>query len=152
MRWPPRPTPAWSTNGCGRSSAKMCSREGGSLDQRPSAAIAAAWAPAFAGAHGGLMRTFFLAAAAVLSTSATAQQPIQPPKLIVAIAVDQFSSDLYDEYRPHFTAGLNRLASGIAFRNGYQSHNATETCPGHSTILTGSHPSPAGIIANVLFR
>jgi hypothetical protein len=32
---------------------------------------------------------------------------------------------------------------------GYQSHNATETCPGHSTILTGDHPARTGIIANV---
>ena len=80
-----------------------------------------------------------------------AAQPVPPPKLIVAIAVDQFSSDLYDEYRPHFTAGLNRLGSGVAFHNGYQSHNATETCPGHSTILTGSHPSRTGIVANVWY-
>jgi hypothetical protein len=34
------------------------------------------------------------------------------------------------------------------FRNGYQSHAATETCPGHSTILTGDHPSRTGIIGN----
>ena len=27
-------------------------------------------------------------------------------------------------------------------------HAATETCPGHSTILTGSHPTHTGIIAN----
>ena len=39
--------------------------------------------------------------------------------------------------------------AGAAFRNGYQSHAATETCPGHSTILTGDHPSRTGIIANV---
>jgi hypothetical protein len=35
------------------------------------------------------------------------------------------------------------------FRNGYQSHAATETCPGHSTILTGDHPSRTGIVGNV---
>ena len=35
------------------------------------------------------------------------------------------------------------------FRNGYQAHAATETCPGHSTILTGSHPANTGIVANV---
>jgi len=100
------------------------------------------------------MRTFLLAAAAILAAPAHAQQSnpsAAAPKLIVAIAVDQFSADLWDEYRPHFTGGLARLGSGIAFRNGYQSHNATETCPGHSTILTGSHPSRTGIIANVWF-
>lgn len=95
------------------------------------------------------MRKVVTALVGALLTSQVAAQPVsQPPKLIVAISVDQFSADLYDEYRPHFTAGLKRLSSGAAFRNGYQSHNATETCPGHSTILTGSHPSRTGIIAN----
>jgi len=74
-----------------------------------------------------------------------------PPKLIVMIAVDQFSADLFAEYRSHFTAGLARLASGAVFPSGYQSHGATETCPGHSTILTGNHPAHTGIIANNFF-
>lgn len=70
------------------------------------------------------------------------------PRLVVVISVDQLSADLFDEYRPQFTGGLARLASGTAFRNGYQAHAATETCPGHSTILTGSHPTHSGIVAN----
>ena len=77
---------------------------------------------------------------------------IQPapnaPKLIVAISIDQFSADLFAQYRSHFTGGLARLASGAVFPSGYQSHAATETCPGHSTILTGVHPARTGIIAN----
>ena len=93
----------------------------------------------------------------MLATAACAQPAPAPagealapgvPKLLVVISVDQLSADLWDEYRPHFTGGLARLGSGAAFRNGYQSHAATETCPGHSTILTGSHPSRTGIIAN----
>src|SRR3954447_9713902 len=95
------------------------------------------------------MRKFILAAAAALFASASPAQPADAPKLIVVISVDQFSADLWDEYRPHFTGGLARLASGTAFRNGYQSHAATETCPGHSTILTGDHPARTGIISNV---
>jgi predicted AlkP superfamily pyrophosphatase or phosphodiesterase len=35
------------------------------------------------------------------------------------------------------------------FDKAYQSHAATETCPGHSTILTGDHPARTGIIGNV---
>jgi predicted AlkP superfamily pyrophosphatase or phosphodiesterase len=99
------------------------------------------------------MRSKFLVAAltASLASAVQAQQPAQSPKLIVAVSIDQFSADLWDEYRPHFTGGLARIGSGVAFRNGYQSHNATETCPGHSTILTGSHPSRTGIIANYWF-
>ncbi len=95
--------------------------------------------------------------AALLPATACAQAPAEPqaplaqgaPKLLVVISVDQFSANLWDEYRPHFTQGLARLAQGAVFHNGYQSHAATETCPGHSTILTGDHPSRTGIIANV---
>ncbi len=73
------------------------------------------------------------------------------PKLVVMIAVDQFSADLFAEYRGRFTGGLARLASGIVFPSGYQAHGATETCPGHSTILTGNHPAHTGIVANNYF-
>ena len=94
------------------------------------------------------MRKFIVAAAAALFASPAVAQTPAPPKLLVVISVDQFSADLFDEYRPQFTAGLSRLASGTVFHNGYQSHAATETCPGHSTILTGDRPSRTGIIAN----
>ena len=82
---------------------------------------------------------------------AEAQPQRQPPKLIVAISVDQFSGDLFAQYREHFTGGLRRLSQGIVFPAGYQGHAATETCPGHSTILTGSRPARTGIIANNWF-
>ncbi len=74
--------------------------------------------------------------------------PAGAPKLIVAIAVDQFSADLFAQYRTHYTGGLARLQQGAVFPSGYQAHAATETCPGHSTILTGVHPSRTGVIAN----
>jgi len=70
------------------------------------------------------------------------------PTLIVAIAVDQFSGDLFAEYRAHFHGGFKRLAGGAVFPRGYQSHAATETCPGHATLLTGARPARSGIIAN----
>jgi len=74
--------------------------------------------------------------------------PTTPPKLIVAISVDQFSADLFAEYRARFTGGFVRMMQGAVFPSGYQSHAATETCPGHSTILTGARPARTGIIAN----
>lgn len=90
-----------------------------------------------------------LALAAVLMPTLVHAQPVAaPPKLLVVISVDQFSADLFAEYRSHFTGGLKRLADGVVFPSGYQSHAATETCPGHSTILTGAHPSRTGIVAN----
>ncbi|HEX5185192.1 MAG TPA: alkaline phosphatase family protein [Allosphingosinicella sp.] len=81
--------------------------------------------------------------------AAAAQAGDRPaPKLIVAISVDQFSADLFAQYRRHFTGGLKRLSEGVVFPSGYQSHNMTETCPGHSTILTGDRPARTGIISN----
>jgi alkaline phosphatase len=77
-----------------------------------------------------------------------AQTP-QKPRLIVAISVDQFSADLFAEYRQLYSKGLKRLQmDGVVFPSGYQSHAATETCPGHATILTGARPSRTGIVAN----
>ena len=71
-----------------------------------------------------------------------------PPKLVVVISVDQFSADLFAEYRNRFTGGFKRLLDGAVFPAGFQSHAATETCPGHSTIMTGDRPTRTGIIAN----
>ncbi|MET3827094.1 putative AlkP superfamily pyrophosphatase or phosphodiesterase [Sphingomonas sp. PvP055] len=82
------------------------------------------------------------------TAAAATPAPNTPPKLIVAISVDQFSADLFGEYRGSFTGGLARLQKGAVFPSGYQSHAATETCPGHSTILTGFRPEHTGIIAN----
>ncbi|WP_246331547.1 alkaline phosphatase family protein [Sphingomonas chungangi] len=100
------------------------------------------------------MRSAMIAAgfAALLGSSATqAVPPPGKPKLIVAISVDQFSSELYRRYLDSYTGGLRTLSSGTAFPIGYQSHAATETCPGHSTILTGMHPEHTGIVANSWF-
>jgi hypothetical protein len=55
--------------------------------------------------------------AASLAAPAAAQQP-PPPKLLVVISVDQLSTALFEEYRPQFTDGFARLASGTVFRNG----------------------------------
>ncbi len=100
----------------------------------------------------------FCVAAAGTGLAQNSAPPVQKvtaatpaPKLVVMIAVDQFSADLFAEYRGSFTGGLARLASGIVFPSGYQAHGATETCPGHSTILTGGHPARTGIVANHYF-
>ncbi len=76
---------------------------------------------------------------------------VSKPRLIVAISVDQFSTDLFRTYGPQFTGGFKRLMRGAVFANGFQTHAATETCPGHATILTGVHPARAGIVANNWF-
>src|SRR4051794_40562220 len=96
----------------------------------------------------GLTLAASLASAACAQPAAPAPLKAGAPSLVIVISVDQFSADLFDEYRSQFTGGFARLASGAAFHNGYQAHATTETCPGHSTILTGSHPRRTGIIGN----
>ena len=100
-----------------------------------------------------LIRTALAVTAAFGATAAAAMAPpspppAPPPRLLVVIAVDQLSADLFEAYRPQFTGGLARLAGGTWFRNGYQSHAGTETCPGHSTLLTGFRPAATGIVGN----
>lgn len=94
----------------------------------------------------------FLAPLAALAAQDAPAPPAAPrrpaPKLVVLISVDQFSADLFQQYRNRFTGGFARLLDGAVFPSGYQSHAATETCPGHSTLMTGDRPARTGIIAN----
>lgn len=96
-----------------------------------------------------LTGALLLAAAPAAAQQALVGPPaVTPPRLLVVVSVDQFSADLFGEYRQYFTGGLKRLQQGAVFPKGYQSHAATETCPGHSTILTGNRPGHTGIVAN----
>jgi len=99
-----------------------------------------------------------LSAPALAQGQPAAAAPAQPaaeparPQLVLAVSIDQLSSDLFAQYREHFTGGFARLLSGAVFPSGFQSHAATETCPGHATILTGARPARSGIIANNWFN
>lgn len=90
-----------------------------------------------------------LLAAAAATTAVAAPARPASPRLVVTIVVDQFAADLFNAYRTRFTGGLRTLADeGVVYANGYQSHAATETCPGHSTVLTGMRPGRTGIPSN----
>lgn len=98
-----------------------------------------------------LLATAALASAVMVATASAQTAPAAPerPSLVVTIVVDQFSSNLFNQYRDRFTGGLHTLASqGLVYANGFQQHAMTETCPGHATILTGVNPDSAGIPAN----
>lgn len=89
------------------------------------------------------------AAARQASPPQASPAALTPPRLIVTIVVDQFSANLFDQFRGRYTGGLKRLSDqGLVSINGYQTHGGTETCPGHSTVLTGMHPAQTGIPAN----
>jgi predicted AlkP superfamily pyrophosphatase or phosphodiesterase len=71
------------------------------------------------------------------------------PKLVVLIVVDQMRADYVDKFRGQWTGGLKRLVEeGAWFRSVAYPYAATETCPGHSTISTGSFPESHGMVAN----
>ncbi|CAN5221383.1 alkaline phosphatase PhoY [soil metagenome] len=90
-----------------------------------------------------------LSAPALSAPARAAPVEAPHPKLVVVISIDQFSANLFEQYRPAFKGGLGRLAAeGTVYPSGYQSHGMTETCPGHSTLLTGKYPSKTGIVAN----
>lgn len=90
-----------------------------------------------------------VSAAALLAVAAPAlAQTPQRPGLVVTLVIDQFGADLFNQHRAGFTGGLKRLSQGLVYANGYQAHAASETCPGHSTVLTGLHPARTGIPAN----
>lgn len=102
-----------------------------------------------------MSKRFAVAMAALLWASSTLVQAQDmasspsSPKLVVTIVVDQFSANLFNQYRSRWTSGLRRLSDeGLVSSNGYQTHGLTETCPGHSTVLTGVHPAQTGIPSN----
>ena len=83
----------------------------------------------------------FLVAAALL--------PAAPPKLVLAIVIDQFRYDYLLRFRADYHSGLARmLDNGAVFTDAHYLHAATVTAVGHGTFLTGATPSISGIIAN----
>ncbi|HTF34539.1 MAG TPA: alkaline phosphatase family protein [Myxococcota bacterium] len=69
-----------------------------------------------------------------------------PPRLVLLLAVDQLRPDRLSTALP---GGLGRLMrEGRVFADAALEHADTETCPGHTTMLTGRHPGPAGIPSN----
>src|ERR1700689_4700108 len=81
-------------------------------------------------------------------SSLAAQSPAKP-KLVLAIAIDQFRYDYLLRFRADYHSGLARLLDkGAAFTDAHYLHAATVTAVGHSTFLTGATPSSSGIIAN----
>lgn len=77
------------------------------------------------------------------------QETKRRPNLIVMISVDMLSGEIMDRYTADLPGGLGRLLKeGAVFENAYQEHAFTETCPGHSTLLSGRHPDSTGIGSN----
>jgi len=72
-----------------------------------------------------------------------------PPRLVVLLAIDQFTTDYVERYGKQWTRGLKRLFQASAsFPLGAYSFGVTKTCAGHVTIGTGTLPRTHGMIEN----
>jgi predicted AlkP superfamily pyrophosphatase or phosphodiesterase len=72
-----------------------------------------------------------------------------PPKLVLAIVVDQFRYDYLTRFRKEYHAGFERLLEhGAVFTNAHHIAVPTVTAIGHSTFLSGATPSISGIAGN----
>ena len=71
------------------------------------------------------------------------------PKLVVAIAIDQFRYDYLTRFRADYHGGLDRLLTqGADFTNAHYLQAPTITAIGHSIFLTGAMPAVSGIVGN----
>lgn len=98
-----------------------------------------------------MQRLFVLVLVFSYSFSATAQQTLQRPKLVVGLVVDQMRWDYlyryYDRYSPN--GGFKRMLNqGFTCENTLIPYTPTYTGCGHSSIYTGSVPAINGIAGN----
>lgn len=77
-------------------------------------------------------------------------QPLQRPKLVVGIVVDQMRPDyLYRFYTRFGNDGFKRLiGGGFVCENTFIPYTPTYTAAGHACVYTGSVPSLNGIVGN----
>ncbi len=92
----------------------------------------------------------FLALVLFLSLKLKAQTPIERPKLVVGIVIDQMRWDyLYRYYDRYEEDGFKRLIrQGFSCENTFINYLPSYTAPGHACIYTGSVPSVHGIAGN----
>jgi predicted AlkP superfamily pyrophosphatase or phosphodiesterase len=97
----------------------------------------------------GRVRATLAAALVVLAAAVAAGQEARHPKLIVLLVVDQMRGDYVDKFQQQWTRGLHRLVTqGARFRQADYPYYNTVTCPGHTTIGTGTLPPTHGVILN----
>jgi predicted AlkP superfamily pyrophosphatase or phosphodiesterase len=72
-----------------------------------------------------------------------------PISLVVLVSIDQMRADYLARFAGQWTGGFARIyRGGTVFEHGEQDHAATETAPGHSTMLSGRYPAHTGIALN----
>lgn len=89
--------------------------------------------------------------AQAVPTRGGSRPTVKPPRLVVALVLDQFRPDYLDRWQGEFTGGLARLLQhAVFYRHGEQDRAMTETAPGHATMLSGRSPASTGILSDNL--
>lgn len=92
--------------------------------------------------------TLFLAACSATAVLRAAETP----KLVVAIAIDQFRYDYLTRFRADYHGGLDLLLKqGADFTNAHYLQAPTVTAVGHSIFLSGAMPAVSGIVGNAWY-
>jgi predicted AlkP superfamily pyrophosphatase or phosphodiesterase len=92
-----------------------------------------------------------LAGSAMADSGVASSAPkVQPPRLIVFIAIDGLPQRQILNYQDQLAPdGFARLMQrGSWFANAHYGHSFTVTGAGHATMLTGAYPNRTGIIGN----
>jgi predicted AlkP superfamily pyrophosphatase or phosphodiesterase len=91
--------------------------------------------------------SFILVSATTASLNAA-----ERPKLVVAIAIDQFRYDYLTRFGSEYHGGLDlMLKQGADFTNAHYLQVPTVTAVGHSIFLTGAMPAVSGIVSNAWY-
>ena len=97
----------------------------------------------------------FLFASVILGQSAflPMAEAAEPPKLVVAILVDQLRYDYLERFHDQFPEGGFRLLTdqGAFMTFARYNYAPTITAPGHASVFSGAPPSMHGIIGNDWF-
>ena len=86
-----------------------------------------------------------------VGASSFAETPMQQPRLILQITVDQLRGDFPFRYYDRLPEGGFKylIENGTVYMDAHHDHANTETIVGHATLATGAYPSVHGMIGNV---
>ncbi len=100
-----------------------------------------------------MRKTLLLLFAVFIAAAQTGpRRDLPKPKLVLAIAIDQFRYDYLNRWHKEYSGAFARFfKEGAVFTNAHYEHFPTVTAVGHSTFLSGATPSVSGIINNAWY-
>ncbi len=90
------------------------------------------------------------------AVGSTIKKPLQKPKLIVVLVIDQMRADYLSRFESRFQKPNSKVPGGFKYLMSEGAYFPMAeydvlqniTCPGHAMILTGAHPNMNGVILN----